>query len=652
MNRRASMNRFIHRLIAAVCLLGIILPSSASEPVRIGVLAFRPKPQTQAQWQPLAGVLKRAMPEHDFVVEAFDYPGLEAAIAKREVDFVLTNPGHYVLLAHRNGLSAPLATQISIDNGHSLSAFGGVIFSLAKRADIRTLADLRGKTVATISTGSLGGYQMQVYELARNSIRLPHDARVLTTGMPHDLVVTAVLAGRADAGFVRTGVLENMGSEGKLDLSRLKILNRQDMPTFPMQVSTRLYPEWPFAALPHTDKGLARRVAAALFVLEEDSTASRAMGIHGFTVPADYTPVADLLRELRLPPFEAAPAFTLQDVSARYQWQIFAGLIGGGAILLLGIRLFLINRRLAAARARDHLLVSALEAVGNGIVITDTDAKIEWANTAFEALTGYRTEEALGRRASELVKSGQQDQAFYLAMWNTILAGDVWRGEVVNRRKDGSLYHEELTIAPVKDESGAILRFVGVKHDITERKQNEERIHHMAQHDVLTDLPNRALLSDRLQQAIACARRDETGLALMLIDLDKFKPVNDTLGHDVGDLLLKEVARRIQGCVRESDTVARVGGDEFVVMLRTVGHEPDAKAVAEKIRHALNQPFVLAEQSLSISSSTGIALYPEHGSDEIGLSKNADIAMYHAKECGRDNVQIFRPEMLDVKDAA
>ncbi|MEN6586639.1 MAG: diguanylate cyclase [Sulfuricella sp.] len=646
------MSQFFRRLIASICLLGITLPLLAAEPVRIGVLAFRPKPQTLAQWQPLAGVLKQAMPEQNFVVEAFDYPELEAAITRGELDFVLTNPGHYVLLAHRNGLSAPLATLISKDSGLPLSDFGGVIFTLAQRADIRTLADLRGKTLATIGTGSLGGYQMQAHELARAGIRLPQDASPLTTGMPHDQVVSAVLTGRADAGFVRSGVLESMVREGRLDLNRLKILNRKGKSSFPQLVSTRLYPEWPFASLPNTDKDLARRVAAALFMLEKDAAAARAMGIQGFTVPADYTPVEDLLRELRQPPFEAAPAFTLQDVSARYQWQIFAGVIAGGLILLLAIRLILVNRRLAAARTRDHLLVSALEAVGNGVVITDTTAKIEWANTAFEPLTGYKPEEALGLRAGDLIRSGRQDQPFYADMWNTILGGEVWRGEVVNRRKDGSLYDEELTIAPVKDENGVILHFVGVKHDITERKQNEERIRHMAQYDVLTDLPNRALLSDRLQQAIAAARRDGTGLALMLIDLDKFKPINDTLGHDVGDLLLKEVASRIRDCVRESDTVARIGGDEFVVLLRTVAHEPDAKAVAEKIRSTLNQPFELAGHRLGISSSTGIALYPEHGSSEVELAKHADIAMYHAKGNGRDNVQVFQPEMLDVQDAA
>ncbi len=188
---------------------------------------------------------------------------------------------------------------------------------------------------------------------------------------------------------------------------------------------------------------------------------------------------------------------------------------------------------------------------------------------------------------------------------------------------------------------------LGWFYEITDRKEMEEKIQHLAYHDPLTDLPNRMLFTDRLQQALSSAKRDKGKLALMFIDLDKFKPVNDMLGHNVGDLLLKEVAQRILCCLRESDTVGRIGGDEFVVLLPSIKAEQDALEVAEKIRYSLDQPFELAGCSLNISSSTGIAIYPEHGNDEKLLLKNADDAMYYAKSVGRDNVQIYRADMQD-----
>jgi diguanylate cyclase (GGDEF)-like protein/PAS domain S-box-containing protein len=188
---------------------------------------------------------------------------------------------------------------------------------------------------------------------------------------------------------------------------------------------------------------------------------------------------------------------------------------------------------------------------------------------------------------------------------------------------------------------GKPLRMIGTHADITERKAMEERMRHMAHYDPLTDLPNRALITDRLQQAVIKARRDETHMAVMFLDLDKFKPINDTLGHDVGDLVLKQVAQRLLASVRASDTVARIGGDEFVVLLPTIEQERDAIVVAEKILHVLNQPFAIAGNNLSISGSVGIASYPEHGDDEKLLLINADIAMYHAKKDGRNAYRFY-----------
>ena len=193
-----------------------------------------------------------------------------------------------------------------------------------------------------------------------------------------------------------------------------------------------------------------------------------------------------------------------------------------------------------------------------------------------------------------------------------------------------------------RGDDGGALRMIGTVSDINERHVTEERIRHMAQHDLLTDLPNRALFSDRVQQVLARARRNKERFAILVVDLDEFKPVNDHHGHGVGDQLLKEVARRLLLCVRESDTVGRVGGDEFVALLPSLHSEQDAVAVGEKIRHAIAEPFEVGGHRLHISSSIGIAVYPEDGRDEIQLLKRADDAMYWAKGSGRNNVQLAR----------
>ena len=340
--------RVLMLMVFFACAAQTPTQSYGAEPVKIGVLAFRPKPQTLAQWQPLAVALKQALPERDFVVEALTYPELEQAVAARQLDFVLTNPGHFVFLTKRSGLSSPLATVAVKEHGRPATVYGGVIFTRAGQTDINTLLDIKGKTVATPTIEALAGYQMQAYELKRAGLRLPQDIKLLTTGMPHDKVVETVLAGHAEVGFVRSGVLEALEGEGKLDMKQLKILNRQTLPGFPQQVSTQLYPEWPFAAMPHIEETLARRVAAALFLLEDNKAATQAMGISGFVVPADYSPVEDVLRELRLPPFEIMPSFTLQDIWTRYRWQMAGSSLAFGVIVILGVVLLLMYRRLAA----------------------------------------------------------------------------------------------------------------------------------------------------------------------------------------------------------------------------------------------------------------------------------------------------------------
>lgn len=288
--------------------------------------------------------------------------------------------------------------------------------------------------------------------------------------------------------------------------------------------------------------------------------------------------------------------------------------------------------------------------MANGVVITDVNSAIEWANPAFTKMTGFELADIVGRSPGELLSSGKQDAHFYEAMWETILAGRVWSGELVNRRRDGSFFDAALTISPVTDADGRIRHFVAIKQDISERKATDERVQHLAHHDQLTDLPNRMLLTDRLFQALAQARRERGTLAVLFLDLDNFKPVNDTLGHDIGDLLLKEVALRLRVCApRESDTAARLGGDEFVILLAQIDKAADAVVVAGKVLAALGRPFVIGPHCIEISTSIGIAVYPQHGEEVTRLLKNADTAMYHAKKAGRGCYRFFR-ELVETEE--
>ncbi len=336
--------------LAATALLAH--PAWSADPVRIGVLAYRPKPETLAQWQPLSALLKRWMPEHDFVIEVLGHDELASAVAGRQLDFVLTNPAHYLLLAMTSGLSAPLATLVELDASgeHGSMVYGGVILTRADHPEIRDLNDIRGRTIAILDRQSFGGYLVQSYELFRAGVNLPQDARLLETGISQDEVVEAVLAGRAEAGFVQTGLLESMASQGRLDPAKISVINRQNLPDYPAALSTRLYPGFPFSALPHTDPTLSRRVAASLFLLEDIPDFTRQTGVYGFAVPADYTPVDELLRELRQPPYQAAPAFTLRDIWDRYRLLLIIAGCAFALVLVLLSRLLLVRRKLESEK--------------------------------------------------------------------------------------------------------------------------------------------------------------------------------------------------------------------------------------------------------------------------------------------------------------
>jgi diguanylate cyclase (GGDEF)-like protein/PAS domain S-box-containing protein len=282
----------------------------------------------------------------------------------------------------------------------------------------------------------------------------------------------------------------------------------------------------------------------------------------------------------------------------------------------------------------QHALVSVADAAGRFIQVNDTFCRI----------CGYRRDELLGRD-QRIVNSGVHPDDFFAGMWASVIQGEIWRGEICNRARDGQLYWVDATIVPLKDADGQAVRYISVMLDITQHKESQQRITHLATHDALTGLPNRTLLQDRIQQAIAHDRRQRARTALLFIDLDQFKTINDSLGHDMGDQLLKEAAARLVSCVRTEDTVARQGGDEFIVLLPSIDLAQDAGVVAAKLLDTLNQPFEINDKQMHIGASIGIAVFPDDGADVDSLMKNSDIAMYHAKESGRNIYQFFTESM-------
>ena len=897
-----TLLRLLAGLACLLCMAWTPLVAFGAEPVKIGVLAFRPKPQTLNEWQPLAQALKQAMPERDFVIEAFNLPDLELAVAARQLDFVLTNSGHYVLLKRRYDLSSPLATLQSEQNGQKVSVFGGVIFSRSDDARINELRDIRGKTVVAVSTDSAAGFQMQAYELSRVGIHVPQDVTLTTTGMPQDSAVEQVLNGRADVGFVRSGVLEGMAREGRLDMTRLKVINLQNLPAFPVMVSTRLYPEWPFVALPHIDEKLARHVTAALFMLDERPGGAN-LNKRSFAVPADYSPVEDMLRELRFPPFELAPSFTGQDVWARYRWWAVSGLLGVSIIAFLGLGLLLTNRRLSAnrhivmkqkekleesekrftlaiegaeeglwdldlttghlyhsprmwemlgyapgelpttreawnaithpqdfidctARVKAHfkdannefrmivrfrhhdgrwrwilsrgrasrdtngravrftgthtditerkqaeddlqasearfrqffeknssvmllmepsngnicdandaavsyygydkttlvgmpinqintlppkvvaqemllalreergyfnfihrtasgelrdvevratpiesggrplmfsivhditqrkqaeeklqLAASVFTHAREAIMITAANGTIIDVNDAFTHITGYSHAEVMGQNP-RLLSSSRQHNDFYTLMWAELTANGHWYGEVWNRHKSGEVYAVMQTISTVYDTRGKLQHYVALFSDITVLKQYQSKLEHIAHYDALTNLPNRALLADRMHQGVAQAVRRGQKLAVAFLDLDGFKAINDRHGHDAGDHLLVALSERMRHALREGDTLARLGGDEFVAVLVDLEDVAACEPMLLRLLAAAAQPVEFGDNSLQVSASLGVTFYPQtQDVDSDQLLRQADQAMYQAKLGGKNRYHVFDAE--------
>jgi diguanylate cyclase (GGDEF)-like protein/PAS domain S-box-containing protein len=307
------------------------------------------------------------------------------------------------------------------------------------------------------------------------------------------------------------------------------------------------------------------------------------------------------------------------------------------------------QQSLSSREEQLRVAASVFEGTGEAILICSAGNRIISVNRAFCKMTGYAESELLGQ-TPDLLKSGQHTRGFYQEMWSSLQNTGQWQGEIWNRRKGGEIYPERITISVLYDEAGKVLRYIAIAADITANKKAENEMNSLAFYDPLTDLPNRRLLLDRLRQALAASARAAKHGALLFIDLDDFKTLNDTLGHDTGDQLLRQVAQRLANCVRDGDTVARLGGDEFVVMLQDLSGDAleaasQAEVVSEKVLAVCSQPYQLGGCTHHGTTSIGIALFSNHTEGIDELMKRADLAMYQAKAAGRNSLRFFDPDM-------
>jgi diguanylate cyclase (GGDEF)-like protein/PAS domain S-box-containing protein len=643
---RRMMSRF-HRTWFVLLLMASNLAWAVDTPVKIGVLAFRPKDEMLARWQPTADYLSVRMPGKRFSVTALNYAELEQAILAKQVDLVLTNPAHCVLMTKRSGLSI-LGTLVVNEGGQPVESFGGVIAVRAARSDLQSGSDLRGKMVATPDQQSFGGFTMQAYELEQMGLRPLEHYRVLMTGMPHDAAFQAMLDGRADAAFVRTGLIESLVQAGKLDEGAVRVLNRQTNPGFPYVASTRLYPEWPIAALPHVDKNLARQVAALLYTLPENHPAAIAGEYVGWAIPADYESVRAVLEALRMPPFDKEPVFTTEDVVRRYgaEWAPF--LLMALALMLLAILLVLVSRRLGAERQRaavqNEERQRLLASLGEGVFGVDANYRCTFINPAALEMLGFSATEVLGANQHDMFHHRRRDGEPYPAVecpvGKTLADGkprkveDEWL-----LRKDGSGFPAALTITPIAEgggHSGAVVVF----RDLTDQKRMEAELLRLATTDFLTGLPNRRRFLEQLDLELARLRRGlAPTAALLMLDLDHFKKVNDHNGHSAGDNVLQHFSALLRESLRRVDTAGRLGGEEFAVILAGSSME-NAGLYAERLREQVAATLFRSDHGpLKVTVSIGVTVLSDLDAMSGTALARADLALYRAKSGGRNRVE-------------
>ncbi|SFR56479.1 EAL domain-containing protein [Thiomicrospira sp. ALE5] len=632
----------------------VVASEQADKPTLVlGVQTFTDKSATLYEWTPIVDHLNQQLRSVKLELKVFFLEELNQAVANKQVDFILSNPQAYINLAVTQGLSSPLASLMNLVDNQPVRMFGGIIATRQDASHINTFKDIGRKKIAAPTTEGFGGFLMQKRELRNHGIHI-HPSQVKTTGS-QDLAIFTLLEGNADIAFVRTGVIESLTQAGRIPPDSIKVLGQQPGHTFPLILSTQLYPEWPLSALDHVDMFYASEVTAKFLAIPYGHSALERANIYGFSIPIDYEQIRQLMIELNVPPYDKTGTALMTHIINQHRMTINIGvftlvlfIIMLAVILFFNYRLKRSNDQLIERDADLRIAAVAFE-TQKAIMITDRFEQIIRVNYAFSEITGFSSDEVMGKTPS-ILRSRKHNKTFYADVWPQILTDGSWQGEVCSQRKNGQDFPTFQVINAIKNNQNEITHFLFAFNDISEQKRTEQSFFELAFYDPLTGLANRRLLEDHIDKALAAAERHHHFCALMFIDLDHFKNLNDSMGHNFGDELLKRVARRLQRCVRKEDVVARPGGDEFIILMQNLSTEESeaanqALSIANKIIEQCNRAYTLSGNRYTITASLGIHLFSSGDHTSIELMKRSDLAMYQAKEQGRNAVRFFDPDM-------
>ncbi len=640
--QKNRLERLGYALVALMSLLFFSLTANATaqinKPIVFGIYAYIDEASVHTEYQPLIDYLNQTLGAGSVEMQILPMDKLNDAIRDHQVDVITTNATHYLQLRYQYQTTGVLATLVRKSEGQPIAELGGVIFTKSNRDDINRLSDIKDKRIALSNKHHIGGFWSQLYEFHKAGVELK-DSQLIEVGT-HQKAVLSVLSGQADIGFARTSVIELMQKQGTALKGDIKVINAHYLPFFTRMISTALYPEWAVFALADMNNERITDFTQALLSYHPISEQVQDGGISGYSVAADYMKVEALARELRLPPFEKSPNFGWLDVWQKWSKEGVLAIVFGLLLLVSLLLLIVVARQARAERYRAQLLLSSF---GEGVFSVDIEGQCTFVNQIALSMLGYREIDLLHQDHHALLHHHHFDGHSFpkedCPVHLTLGDGQRRSGETHFICTNGRFLPVHYTVMPIKQGSEVTGAEVIIQ-DITEQKETEKRLYQLANFDVLTACPNRRYFMEQLQQHFQMAQNAKCEIALLMLDLDFFKAINDTFGHAAGDLVLQDFAFTLQQFLREGDIAGRVGGEEFAIIL------PDTDMItaqqwAEDLRQRVAEAISTYQgQNIAITVSIGIAPFQATDKDIDHWLSRADRLMYRAKGLGRNRVEV------------